>query len=203
MKDNFNFKAAKNRLLKEGYEEQGFGSEDEMEDYYNDGDFLDETENLSEMAKISGDLKSAIEAVLKSNPDLEGLALKKAIKGDASVIDALGEDDLYDNQLNKFISLTKGERTLGQRGRTAGTAKPAPKADAPKAPRMGFPGGTTSELDEMAKIAGDLKSSIEAVVKANPDLEGLALKKAIKGDAAVISALGEDDLYDNQLNLFL
>ena len=205
MKDNFNFKAAKNRLLKEGYEEQGFGSEDEMEDYYNDGDFLDETENLSEMAKISGDLKSAIEAVLKSNPDLEGLALKKAIKGDASVIDALGEDDLYDNQLNKFISLTKGERTLGQRGRTAGTSKPAPAADAPKmkSPRMGFPGGTTSELSEMAKIAGDLKSSIEAVLKANPDLEGLALKKAIKRDAAVISALGEDDLYDNQLNKFI
>jgi phage tail protein X len=188
MNNNFDFKAAKSRLLKEGYNEQVF-----------------ENEELSEMAKISGDLKSSIEAVLRANPDLEGLALKKAIKGDAAVIDALGEDDLYDNQLNKFISLTKGERTLGQRGRTAGAAKPVPTAMAPKMGNrsQGFPGGTTSELDEMAKIAGDLKSSIEAVLRANPDLEGLALKKAIKGDAAVISALGEDDLYDNQLNKFI
>jgi hypothetical protein len=31
-------------------------------------------------AKISGNLKSAIEKVIQDNPDLEGLALKKLLK---------------------------------------------------------------------------------------------------------------------------
>lgn len=72
---------------------------------------------LREMAKIQGPLKDAIEAVITGNPDLDGLALKKAIKGDAGVIAALGEEDLYDNQLNKFIGNTRGTRTLQTRGR--------------------------------------------------------------------------------------
>lgn len=82
---------------------------------------------LREMAKIQGELKDAIEKVILGNPDLDGLALKKAIKGDADVITALGEEDLYDNQLNKFIGNTRGTRTLQPRGR-----KPA-KKDAPTA----------------------------------------------------------------------
>jgi hypothetical protein len=86
---------------------------------------LREESELNEMAKIAGDLKSAIEKVISDNPDLEGLALKKAIKADPAVDDALGEDELYDNQLNKFIALVKGERELGQRGRKADPNKPA------------------------------------------------------------------------------
>ena len=57
--------------------------------------------------------------------DLDGLALKKAIKADPDVIAALGSDTLYDNQLNKFIALAKGERELGQRGRKADPNKKA------------------------------------------------------------------------------
>lgn len=77
---------------------------------------------LEEMAKIQGELKSAIERVIKDNPELEGLALKKAIKANPDVISALevpGDipQTIYDNQLNKFIALTKGTRTLQQRGR--------------------------------------------------------------------------------------
>lgn len=74
---------------------------------------------LDEMAKITGALKDAIEAVITANPDLNGLPLKKAIRADQTVLDALAGDDLYDNQLNKFIASAKGERTVGQRGRTA------------------------------------------------------------------------------------
>jgi hypothetical protein len=86
-------------------------------------------ENLNEMAKIAGDLKSAIEKVIQSNPDLEGLALKKKIKADKAVDDALEGDTIYDNQLNKFIALVKGEREVGQRGRKAdpNKAKAEPK----------------------------------------------------------------------------
>ena len=87
---------------------------------------LKESIELDEMAKIQGELKDAISKVISDNPTLQGLALKKAIKGDQSVIDALAGDDLYDNQLNKFIASEKGERSVGTRGRTpseAGVAK--------------------------------------------------------------------------------
>jgi hypothetical protein len=76
--------------------------------------------SINEMAKLTGDLADAIGAVIANvGDDLDGLALKKAIKADPDVIAALGSDTLYDNQLNKFISLAKGERELGQRGRKA------------------------------------------------------------------------------------
>ena len=83
---------------------------------------LDE-EELNEMAKIQGDLKSAIGNVVAANPDLDKLALKKKIKADKSVIDALGDQTLYDNQLNKFIALLQGEREIGKRGRKKGSTK--------------------------------------------------------------------------------
>lgn len=76
--------------------------------------------SINEMAKLTGDLAAAIGAVIANvGDDLDGLALKKAIKADPDVIAALGSDTLYDNQLNKFIALAKGERELGQRGRKA------------------------------------------------------------------------------------
>lgn len=75
------------------------------------------TEPLDEMAKITGALKDAIESVITANPDLNGLPLKKVIRSDKTVLDALAGDDLYDNQLNKFIASAKGERTTQQRGR--------------------------------------------------------------------------------------
>ena len=87
---------------------------------------LKESVELDEMAKIQGPLKDAIESVITSNPDLQGLALKKVIKADEKVIDALAGDDLYDNQLNKFIASVKGGRSVGTRGRTpseSGVAK--------------------------------------------------------------------------------
>ena len=166
MNNNFNFAAAKSRLLKEGYEEQGFESEDEMEDYYNDSDFLDEAEELDEMAKIAGDLKSSIEAVIAANPDLQGLALKKAIKGDPAVINALDGEDLYDNQLNKFIALSKGERTVGRRGRVADPNRPAPT---PKEPKV-------------AKTPGEKKIKITTPKSSSTKLADLAPASVFNGE---------------------
>jgi len=83
-----------------------------------------EEDQLDEMAKITGKLESAIKDVIAKNSDLEGLALKKAIRKDAAVEDALEGDTMYDNQLNKFIALVKGEREIGQRGRKADPNKP-------------------------------------------------------------------------------
>lgn len=140
---------------------------------------------LEEMAHISGKLQTAIDSVIEAYPELDGLALKKQIRGDQDVIDALDGSDLYDNQLNKYIALKKGRRELQPRGRKA-----APKdGDAP--------------INEMAKIEGSLKDAINAVIEANPDLNGLPLKKAIRGDEAVQAALGRDVLHDNQLNRYI
>lgn len=137
---------------------------------------------LNEMAKIQGGLKATIEAIIEENPDLDGLALKKVIRADEDVIDLLDGDELYDNQLNKFIALYKGQRTLQKRGRR-------PSEDTP--------------LNEMAKIEGSLKDAINAVIDSNPDLNGLPLKKAIKSDPNVISSLGKNVIHDNQLNRYI
>ena len=93
-----------------------------------------EDEALNEMAKIAGDLKVAIEKVIEKNKDGEKKDIRKAIKTDDKVQAALGpDDDLFDNQLNKFIDLVRGEREVGQRGRKTDPNKPAKD---PKEPGM-------------------------------------------------------------------
>jgi hypothetical protein len=170
-----------------------------------------EEDQLNEMAKIAGDLEAAIKRVIDDNPETEGLALKKLIRADEDVLDALEGDDLYDNQLNRFISLYKGERTLSPRGRkgaerveTLGNKvdKMSPEDQAKIEAFIATLGGE-DQLNEMAKISGKLESAIRKVIVNNHELEGLALKKKIKADDAVIDALAGDDLYDNQLNKFI
>jgi hypothetical protein len=73
--------------------------------------------NLTEMAKITGNLKTAIEAVIKNKSKLAKSDLRQAIKSNSDVKTALGGESLFDNQLNQFIDLVKGERELSQRGR--------------------------------------------------------------------------------------
>jgi hypothetical protein len=104
---------------------------------------------LNEMAKIAGDLETAITKVIDDNPDLDGLALKKKIKGDENVQNALGEDDLYDNQLNKFIDLKKGRREVGTRGRKADPNKPSPEKKEGTGQR-GRPKGPEKKKDSKA-----------------------------------------------------
>jgi hypothetical protein len=106
-----------------------------------------EEEELKEMAKIKGELESAIKNVISNNSSLEGLPLKKAIKNDPAVISALGDEDLYDNQLNKFIALIKGSRELGQRGRPASAEKPAMEKPV-KEPKTSKPTPKNDEEEE-------------------------------------------------------
>ena len=99
------------------------GEVDKIKDRLKPGDTVSvvaEDEALMEMAKIAGDLKIAIEKVIEKNKDGEKKDVRKAIKADDDVQAALGpDDDLFDNQLNKFIDLVRGEREVGQRGRKA------------------------------------------------------------------------------------
>lgn len=199
---DFDLKKAKNFLLTENFD-ASYLQEDDLEE--------NEEASLEEMAKIAGDLKSSIEAVIKANPELEGLALKKAIKGDAAVQDALAGDDLYDNQLNKFISLTKGERELGQRGRKADPNKPAAEPKEPKAPKT--PGeqkikitpaksepSTDGKID--TGVEKDARSKDEMIV-AKRDLEAkrMEIAKAFKGgDTSVVPQLKDLTAQINKLN---
>jgi|TARA_R100001509_G_scaffold141828_1_gene97022 uncharacterized protein YktB (UPF0637 family) len=77
---------------------------------------------VNEMAKIQGELKTAIEKVIDGNEDLTGLELKKKIRGNEKVKDILdkNDEDLFDNQLNRFIKVKKGELELKKRGRKKG-----------------------------------------------------------------------------------
>jgi hypothetical protein len=132
---------------------------------------------LEEMAKISGDLKSSIEAVIAANPDLQGLPLKKAIKNDINVIQALAGENLHDNQLNRFISLTKGERQNQPKGRPADpnkvTTEPSKVAAAPKEKtaklKITTPSPQSSKLADLAP--SDVFSST------GPDEEEMDMEK--------------------------
>ena len=168
---NFDLKKAKSFLLTENFN-ASYLQEDDLEE--------NEEASLEEMAKIAGDLKSSIESVIAANPELQGLALKKAIKGDTAVINALDGEDLYDNQLNKFISLTKGEREVGQRGRKADPNKPAaePKVKAEKSPKLKITNPTADEKPVASSFfnGGDEATDVEDIA------DEMAARKAAKGN---------------------
>jgi hypothetical protein len=136
---------------------------------------------LDEMAKIAGDLKSAIEKVIQDNPDLDGLPLKKAIKADSDVQSALAGDDLYDNQLNKFIALTKGERELGQRGR-----KPGSDSDTPKAPRE--PGAETRGRKGYAPLSDEQEQEKQELLNTLSDKLKAGIDISISDDPQILDA---------------
>jgi hypothetical protein len=108
-----------------------------------------EEEQLDEMAKIAGDLKAAIEKVIEKNKDAEKKDVRKAIKADDEVVAALGDEDLFDNQLNKFIDLVRGEREVGQRGRKADPDKPQKEKGTRGRPKSATP---TSPKEKVAKF---------------------------------------------------
>lgn len=153
-------------------------------------------EDLNEMAKISGDLKSSIENAMKVNSDLNMTDLKKAIQSDEDVIKALGDSKLYDTQLSKFISAAKGDREVGQRGRKVNpnTIK-RPKSPTGKVGRPSKPRDekekesktvasklsksvTTSKGDE--PTAKDIKQAIGFAKKGKKDLQAQEKRKMVK-----------------------
>lgn len=149
-------------------------------------------DQLDEMAKITGRLESAIKDIIAKNPELEGLALKKVIRKDEEVLDALEGDDLYDNQLNKFIALVKGQRELGQRGRKPSEDKPetTPKpkpAVSPKPTPSTDPKPSTSTDEDPTVIDKALNKDIpkETIERFNL---GLKFIKKFKDDKAKIDA---------------
>jgi hypothetical protein len=131
------------------------GEVDKIKDRLKPGDTVKvvaEDEALNEMAKIAGDLKVAIEKVIEKNKDGEKKDIRKAIKTDDDVQAALGpDDDLFDNQLNKFIDLVRGEREVGQRGRKADPNKP--EKEKKEGGMRGRPKSATPKMSAAAKKA--------------------------------------------------
>ena len=154
---------------------------------------LTEDEALMEMAKIAGDLKVAIEKVIEKNKDGEKKDIRKAIKADDKVQAALGpDDDLFDNQLNKFIDLVRGEREVGQRGRKADPDKPSKEKK--EGGMRGRPKSATpaKKKDEKVKTFSMTKKYYADDEEGPSDLELRKLAKsggkAEKGKAAQLRA---------------
>ena len=189
-------------------------------------------DNLTEMAKIAGDLATAIKNVIDDNPELTGLDLKKAIKSDPDVIDALDGESLFDNQLSRFISLSKGERELGQRGRKVDLgntlAKKMAELEAQEQSLM-------NKLNKISQLKKELESSLgtnkieedvnftfqgeltpagevaQEFIKANPEIKGGKLVKALSSDEEFQKALDktekitkkpQSDIFQNQTQRF-
>lgn len=138
---------------KNGYEANNFdleGFTQTLEDFINElseiGDLNEGFNSLNEMAKLQGDLRDSIQKVINSNPELEGYDLKLKIRKNPEVIKSLGNQTLNNTQLVNFISLVRGERSVGKRGPKVDPNKPKPskKKPTPKDSKVIKP--TTSTL---------------------------------------------------------
>jgi len=147
--------------------------------------------SLNEMAKIAGDLDAAIRKVIEDNPDLEGLPLKKAIKGSEKVKDALDTDELYDNQLNKFIALVKGQRELGKKGRKPSEKADEPKKEEPKAKKE-TPKKEAPKKEKKAKDEDE--EEVEDNWNKSSDDDGMEDEKIIDKKAQAVAKKGGSNL---------
>jgi len=156
--------------------------------------------SLNEMAKIAGDLDAAIRKVIEDNPDLEGLPLKKAIKGSEKVKDALDTDELYDNQLNKFIALVRGQRELGKKGRKSSEKADEPKKEEPKAkkeapkketPKKEAPKKETPKKEK--KVKDEDEEEVEDNWNKSSDDDGMEDEKSIDKKAQAAAKKGGGD----------
>ena len=112
---DFDLKKAKSLLLSEGYEDQGFESEDEMQDYYNDSNFINEDEEYR--MGIFDD----IDADLMDEEDRMGY-LDAVIKYCTKQMEDVGNDNggLDDtNSLEEMAKLTGKEGVLTPLGQKA------------------------------------------------------------------------------------
>ena len=148
-------------------------------------------QGLTEMAKITGNLETAIKAVIEKNSELTGLDLKKAIKNDEEVKTALGGESLFDNQLNRFIALVKGERELSQRGRKPNpdTATKKSEEDKKEGERRGRKPKSEDEDVEIEDTYGKLDpEDISDDDKEPSQVEDDPFVKREKGQIATIQA---------------
>jgi hypothetical protein len=102
---------------------------------------------------------------------------------------------MYDNQLNKFIALVKGEREVGQRGRKADPNKPKAEPKTPgvrgRKPMDSKPKASTTDMDDEDK---------EAAKAAGSDSTAKALGKMVPADKIAKFNLGLKFIKNNKDN---
>ena len=125
--------------------------------------------------------------IIKNNSELEKSALLKALNADpeiAQILDA-SEEELHQNQTNKFAALVRGSRELGQRGRKADpnkpVAEPKVKAEKPakeKSPKLRITDPTADEKPVASSFfdGGDESTDVEDIA------DEMAARKAAKGN---------------------
>ena len=140
-----------------------------------------EGDDLNEMAKISGDLKSTIDKLIADNPDADMASLKKLIQADSEVIKGLDGSKLHDTQLAKFVAAARGDREIQKRGPRVDPNKPVKeprtKSGQPKKGPAGFNKAANPKLNT-SKIDG-----LKYYTKKDDDEEGptdLELRKLAK-----------------------
>jgi hypothetical protein len=158
-----------------------------------------ENESLNELAKIVGDLKTAIEKVIDQNKDAEMTDLRKAVRSDADVKAALAKDPdgsaLQQTQLDRFILKTKGELIPQQRGRKADPNKPAkePKEPGKRGPKK----GSKRSSDAIAfTMGGDVSISGKNV---SPAEKRKAVKSAQKGKPVELLKIRDLEAIDKEI----
>jgi len=193
---DFDLKKAKSFLLTENFDAS-----------YLQEDDLEENEVLDEMAKLTmagGEftpLGKKVAAIVKSQPELEKSALLKALNSDPEIAKMLddSEEELHQNQTNKFAAFVRGSREVGQRGRKADPNKPEAEPKAAKTPGQQkikiTPSKAKSEpsADDKidTKVEKDARSKDEMIKeKRKLEAERAELLKAFKaGDASATAKL--------------
>jgi hypothetical protein len=172
----------------------------QMEDVGDDNGELDDIDSsdeeypLEEMAKLTsagGEYKTLgkrAAEIIKNNPELQKSALLNTLKADseiAQILDA-SEEELHQNQTNKFAELVRGSREVGQRGRKADPNKPAaePKVKAEKSPKLRITDPTTNDKPVASSFfdGGDESTDVEDIA------DEMAARKAAKGNKRLGSA---------------
>jgi hypothetical protein len=172
----------------------------QMEDVGDDNGELDDIDSsdeeypLEEMAKLTSaggeytTLGKRAAEIIKNNPELQKSALLNTLKADseiAQILDA-SEEELHQNQTNKFAELVRGSREVGQRGRKADPNKPAaePKVKAEKSPKLRITDPTTNDKPVASSFfdGGDESTDVEDIA------DEMAARKAAKGNKRLGSA---------------
>ena len=134
--DNFDLRKHRDFLLAENFDTSNLQEEE-----------LEEEVSLEEMAKLTSaggeltPLGQKAADIIKNNPELKKSALLKALNADpeiAQILDA-NEEELHQNQTNRFAEFILGNRELGQRGAPKkSVAEPAaePKVKTKKSPTL-------------------------------------------------------------------
>ena len=141
-----------------------------------------EEELVDEMAMIVGSLDTAIRDVVDAHPNLQGNELKRVIRSDSDVRNALGGDKLHDNQLNRFIDKIRSGKSPRPE---PGAVSPHAGDDEAPEPRGPIPGNNTPLPSQASKIAPQVRMAILGKLDAGASPEELADKYGLEVDDIV------------------